>query len=177
MKAGLLGGEERVRAALSEATKKDDLIKKSVLPRKPVLSDKRQTSSYGGSSSCRSANRAKSPDPRSFKGRSKRADRSGRNPRGGDKSGPARSGHKDDGDEGVTSPKRKRPGKKGSDKKGEYTSLTVPVNPPQSFTECWPHFFTSAAIMMVTAIGLVVDHIPLLNSLPLGGRLSHCIEG
>ena len=31
--------------------------------------------------------------------------------------------------------------------------------------------------MMVTAIGLVVDHIPLLNSLPLGGRLSHCIEG
>ena len=169
---GLLGGEERVRAALSEATKKDDLLKKSIVPRKPQISDKKQKNSYGGSSSSRNNNRAKSPDSRRFKGGSSRAaDKSARNSRASD-----RSGNKDNAEEAVSSPKRKRPRKRVSDKKGEYISPTDFSNPPQSFTECWPHFFTSAAIMMITAVGLVVDHIPWLHSLPLGGRLSHCIE-
>ena len=169
---GLLGGEDRVRAVLTEATKKDDLLKKSVLPRKPPISDKKQKGSYGGSTSSRVSNRGKSPDTRKYKGSSsKGANKSARYSRGRE-----RPESKDDADEGAASPKKKRPRKRGSDKKGEYTSLSLPVNPPQSFMECWPNFFTSAAIMMVTAVGLIVDHIPLLNSLPLGGRLSQCID-
>jgi len=170
---GLLVGEDRVRAVLSEATKKDDLLKKSVLPRKPSAPEKKQKNTYGklGSSSSRNNNRSKSPDTQKYKGGSRGADRSGRHSRGG-----SRPAKKDNEDE-ETSPKRKRPRKRVSDKKGEYISPLISNNPPQSFSECWPGFFTSAAIMMISAVGLTVEHIPLLNKLPLGGRLSCCIEG
>ena len=52
-------GEERVRAVLGEATKKDDLIKKSLLPRKSLY-DKRSKSGYGAASSSSSSPRTTS---------------------------------------------------------------------------------------------------------------------
>ena len=54
-------------------------------------------------------------------------------------------------------------------KKGEFLS-------PQSFSEAWPSFFSAVAIMMVTAAGLVVDNIPKLEEIPLGGRLKYCLS-
>ena len=47
---------------------------------------------------------------------------------------------------------------------------------PKSFTEAWGSgFFSSAAIMLVTAVGLITDSLPLLHNLPIGGRLIHCV--
>ena len=40
----------------------------------------------------------------------------------------------------------------------------------------WPSFFTSKAIMLVTALGLVIDHIPTLDNIPIGGRLSQFLN-
>ena len=46
---------------------------------------------------------------------------------------------------------------------------------PQSFCEAWStNFFTPAAILMVTALGLVVDTLPALHEMPIGGRLGFC---
>ena len=73
--------------------------------------------------------------------------------------------------EETSSSKPRQSGRKGAArKKGKYLS-------PQSFCEAWPKFFSQAAIMMVTAVGLVVQNIPHLENIPLGGRLKHCIDG
>ena len=164
-------GEERVRAVLGEATKKDDLLKKSLLPRKSLYG-KRSKSSYGAASSTSAGG------SRSYRGKPGRGvnptDKERRSSRGADRTSP-----KVNDEDEANSPKRKRARRKGkgAEKKGECILPTIPLKSPESFNDVWPHFFTSAALMMVTAVGLVVDRIPLLYGLPLGGRLSHCVEG
>ena len=168
-------GEERVRTVLGEATKKDDLLKKSVIPKRTVP-EKQSRANYGGtaSSSRSGGQRSKSPEARKFKGNRKGSDKGGRNHRGSGRSSQKRREEKED--DPTASPRRKNPRKKGSDK-GECVLHLNTSNPPKSFTEAWPRFFSSTAIMMVTAVGLLVDRIPTLDSLPLGGRLRHCIDG
>ena len=41
----------------------------------------------------------------------------------------------------------------------------------------WGSFITSKAILLVTAVGLVVHKIPSLQNLPLGGKQRHCVDG
>ena len=77
----------------------------------------------------------------------------------------------DESDE-ETAPKDKRKSSgnskgKNQSKKGKY---------PSSFLEAWPTFFSASALLLVTAVGIVCDNIPTLDSLPLGGRLRHCID-
>ena len=166
---GLLGGPEKVRSVLGDATKQDDLLKKTLVPRF-------STKSRSGHERRRSRSRSRSP--RSGQGKASRSTRT----RGGGK--PYKSRNKstfididnkkgDSEDPGKTarasSSKGKGRGKKSSYKKGEYLT-------PQSFSEAWLSFFSKAAIMMVTAVGLAVNMIPTLDKLPLAGRLSSCIQ-
>ena len=54
------------------------------------------------------------------------------------------------------------------DKKGTFI--------PESLSEAWENYFSPVAIMMVTAVGLITSAIPALHQLPLGGRISKCIN-
>ena len=78
------------------------------------------------------------------------------------------------GDEhGSPKPAGKKKFKAGKGKKpakiGEYLS-------PSCFADAWSSFFSTTAIIMVTAVGLVTSCIPKLDSLPLAGRLKYCID-
>ena len=61
---------------------------------------------------------------------------------------------------------RSKKAKSDSKKKGEFSSCI----------ESWPSFFTAKAILLLTTLGLTIDHIPTLEDLPLGGRLKHFID-
>ena len=90
-------GEERVRTVLGEATKKDDLLKKSVIPKRTVP-EKQSRANYGGtaSSSRSGGQRSKSPEARKFKGNRKGSDKGGRNHRGSGRSSQKRREEKED---------------------------------------------------------------------------------
>ena len=47
---------------------------------------------------------------------------------------------------------------------------------PKSFNEAWSSFFSICAINLITAVGLLVDKLPLLHNKPIGGRLRFCHE-
>ena len=98
-------GEERVRAVLGEATKKDDLLKKSLLPRKSLYG-KRSKSSYGAASSTSAGG------SRSYRGKPGRGvnptDKERRSSRGADRTSP-----KVNDEDEANSPKRKRARRKG----------------------------------------------------------------
>ena len=59
-----------------------------------------------------------------------------------------------------------------SDKKSHNKKGTIPT----SFSEAWYTYLSPLAILMVTAVGLVVETIPSIHEIPLGGRLRVCIE-
>ena len=117
---GLLGGEERIRTALGNATKRDDLLKKSLLPKRTQPVKKKSVQQ----SPSKSANRqTRSPVRERYGGRKRgnedSSSRSRKVARG--------SKRKDDEDEG--SPKARSAGKKSAGKKkGKFLS-------PQSFSE------------------------------------------
>ena len=96
-------GEERVRAVLGEATKKDDLLKKSLLPRKSLYG-KRSKSSYGPASSTSAGG------SRSYRGKPGRGvnptDKERRSSRGADRT-------KVNDEDEANSPERKRARRKG----------------------------------------------------------------
>ena len=172
---GLLGGVEKVRSALGEATKQDELLKKTLVKRS--LKQKRGSSRRGARS------RSRSRSPLSAKNKPKNIYRykssKGRGGRGSktSKSGGANSSNKnkDESDDSSkdyskASAKGKGKGKKSDKTKGEYFS-------PHCLSDAWPNFFSSTAIMMVTAIGLAVDMVPRLDKLPLAGRIGTFING
>ena len=90
---GLLGGQEHVRSALTEATKRDDLLKKSLVPPRNVKNKKGRTTSYQGTSSGQSTSKFSSRTQRSperYRPRkgfydNRRDRRSGKSARDGDK--------------------------------------------------------------------------------------------
>ena len=48
---------------------------------------------------------------------------------------------------------------------------------PSSFEEAWSgNFFTASLLMLITSLGFIVSKIPWLQSLPIGGRLTHCLK-
>ena len=164
-KSGLLGTDDRVRSVLGEATKQDDLLKKALLPKKKFKSDKKPRSS----SSAYSSNPGRSKQPRW-----RSSDKSARGPRKRSREDSRDRGYErqdKDKEEGEYSPKSKKTSRKKSSIKKKGESLS-----PSSFSEAWPSFFSTAVIMLVTTVGLVIDKIPKLENLPLGGRISHCID-
>ena len=66
-------------------------------------------------------------------------------------------------------------GGKGQEKKqnnSEYFSET-----PKSFEAAWfSNFFSPSLLLLFTTLGFVVTRIPVLNNLPIGGRLSSCLD-
>ena len=164
-------GDERIRTVLGEATKKDDLVKKSVIPRRNPNKDRTSRGSNAGTSGPSNI-RSRSPQDRG-RGNGYRKPRGS----GGAKYGRGNSGkqygksdHREDDDDNDSKSKGRKPKSGEKKKKGECLS-------PQSFSEAWSNFFTSAAVLLVTSVGLIVENIPALDSLPLGGRLRHCIDG
>ena len=164
-------GEEKVRSYLGELTKQDELLKKTVVPKRPTIDRKSGGGSKAGTSG--GGNRSRSP------GRYNRNSGGGKNNHHNKRSTRGKSGGSsprrakvddDSGEETVPKDKRKGSGNpkgKNQSKKGEY---------PSSFLEAWPTFFSASALLLVTAVGIVCDNIPTLDSLPLGGRLRHCID-
>ena len=48
---------------------------------------------------------------------------------------------------------------------------------PQSFGEAWTNgFFSPSALMLVASIGIILESIPALSTLAIGGRLLHCVS-
>ena len=153
-------GEDKIRSVLSEVTKSEDLLKKTIMPPRRV------------------DRKAKPPNAV--------AARSGQPPKhksGGQASGSgAKYQHKEkfkkkrkeyeEEEEDSAAPASKKKQSMGGKKKFQNKSEFVS---PLSFSEAWPAFFSSTAILMVTAIGLFIDNIPTLDKMPLGGRLRHCI--
>ena len=171
---GLLGGEDKVRGILGEATKQDELLKKTLVP-------KSKYKPKDGGSSARSKFRSRSRSPyRRGKGNGSRKSGKGGNKYNGTKgagrkdSRQSRNYSEDESprDSGAAKDKSKGKNKKSTNKsnKGEYFL-------PDSLAAAWPSFFSTTAIMMVTAVGLVVNMIPALDKLPLAGRISRCIDG
>ena len=87
------------------------------------------------------------------------------------------------------SPPRKRRAPKalpaaaaGSSRDAPWDATRIPRNQseyfsPKSFVQAWGEgFFSSVAILMVTAVGLIVDNLPSLHNLPIGGRLVCCVS-
>ena len=152
---------------MGDLTKQDDLLKKAVVPKRS--SDRRSQGSNAGTS----GNRSRSPDNRSRrnygnsgKGANKR---NYKGKPGGSSAKKARP--ENDSEDDAPHPKSKNKpsgGAKGKNaKKGEF---------PSSFSQAWPAFFSATAMLMVASVGLVLDYIPTLDSLPLGGRLRHCVQ-
>ena len=151
---------------MGDLTKQDDLLKKAVVPKRS--SDRRSQGSSAGTS----GNRSRSPDNRSRrnygnsgKGANKR---NYKGKPGGSSAKKARPENDSEDDAPQPKSKNKSGGAKGKNaKKGEF---------PSSFSQAWPAFFSATAMLMVASVGLVLDYIPTLNSLPLGGRLRHCVQ-
>ena len=71
---------------------------------------------------------------------------------------------------------QEKPAASGSGQQREEHKSKSEFTSPKSFLDAWTNgFFTSAAIMLVTAVGLVTDKLLFLHSLPIGGRLMSCV--
>ena len=114
----------------------------------------------------------------------------GKRPRSRSRSGsrsPAR-GHRDRSDYSSSSsgkrqknskPKKLGGGSGGGSSSGKYDnkkSYNKKGTIPTSFSEAWYTYLSPLAILMVTAVGLVVETIPTIHEIPLGGRLRVCID-
>ena len=167
---GLLGGEEKVKSVLGDLTKSDELLKKAVIPKRPLNDRRSQGSSAGTSGNSRSKSPERGNRNKNYgRGNNKRGNK-GKS--GGGYAKKARPDHdsEDDAPPPNSKDKRKPSGNargKNNSKKGEC---------PSSFSEAWPSFFSTYAMMLVTTVGLLLDNIPTLDMLPLGGRLRHCVQ-
>ena len=67
-------------------------------------------------------------------------------------------------------------GKKEDSAKGSFSSKHPEFSSPLSFMEAWDlSFFTAPALLLLSTLGFVVNSVPTLDKLSLGGRLRLCI--
>ena len=152
-------GEDKVRSVLADATKQDELLCKAVVPRK-AAKNRMSKGDRSGTSGEQNSVRSRSRSPRRSGGA-----RGFRNPK-------LQQAKKDGGPKDRKfrgSDKKAKGPKKDGDKKGEFSS-------PPSSSAAWPSFFSALAIMMVTSAGFIIDRIPTLHCMRLGGRLMHCAQ-
>ena len=178
--AGLLGGDNSVRSRLQEAAKEDELLAKTMVKA-------RKTPQSRGGGRTKRPHRSRSRSRRRSSSRTKR-DRS-RTPRGsrqdsgsssrqsGRGRGSRPRGGKSSSGNNNNSGKKDDPEKKDGPGKEAGKSKDPILSSPSSFTEAWgSSFFSASAIMLLTSLGFIVDSIPALDNLPLGGRLRHCTK-
>ena len=163
---GILGGEASTRATIAAATKEDELIK-AALKHPPKKHAPKQSapaprkSSASKPSTSREERRARSRSPVKESSHGQGGSRSRGSGQGAGKSRrPSNKGNRENrGDKGGKE-KRKR----------EYTYHT-----PQSFEQAWSSsFFSASLLLMLTTLGFIIKRIPILNEIPIGGRLSRC---
>ena len=64
---------------------------------------------------------------------------------------------------------------KGDHKKNNKSEYTF--SSPGSFEEAWSgSFFSPSILLLITTLGFVVNRIPVLHNIPIGGRLRLCID-
>ena len=177
--SGLLGGDTSVRSRLLEATKEDELLTKTMVkPRK-----KPQNRSGGGAKKphrSRSRSRRRSGSrtrrERSRTPRGNRQDTGSGSRQSGRGRGSRPRGGKSNNGNNNNSQKSDAEKKDGSSKDAGKSKDPI-LSSPSSFMEAWgSSFFSASAILLLTSMGFVVDFIPALDDLPLGGRLRHCSQ-
>ena len=174
---GLFGGEKAVRSKLSDASKEDDLLAKTINKSSRSRKNFKGKQNKSRRSSRRSRSRSRSRRSRSrsrgspHRTRSKKQKAgSGKTGKGGRQSGSGKDNAGDRSKDGDKAEASHRSRKKKSSKDFYYSS-------PLSFDEAWNNnFFSATALLMITSLGFMLSWIPYLNQLPLGGRLSRCIE-
>ena len=147
-------GEEKIKKVLGDSTKKSTMLNKAVASRKTFRKKSSTGSSTNGN---RSRSRSRSESPRRYNKNRGSSSNSSRKRKSGNGGG----GGKDSQD---SKPKRSK--KDSSKKKGIISSCI----------SSWPTLLTSQAILLVTSLGFVMDFIPSLDNIPLGGRLSNFME-
>ena len=160
-----------MKQVLGDSTKKDSILKKAVLPRKRYT-EKRES----GSSSGRRRSRSRSSSPRRSKNDNK-SKGSGSSSKGSSNYSRKRNsggGGKSTGDYGSKAKKSKSDSSK---KKGNFdSSISTLPSIIDSCISTWPSFLTAKAIMMVTTLGLIMNKIPSLDNIPIGGRISQFLN-
>ena len=133
--------------------------------------------SCSGKRRSRSRSRRSRSDSRSRSSRRDKASGSGSGSAkysGGGKRGKSYHSHKKSGKDKSKSDDK--PVEKDADKQ-KSTKSSKDFSSPSTFDEAWgTSFFLASAVLLITSLGFIVDTIPLLNKLPLGGRLKHCIQ-
>ena len=67
-------------------------------------------------------------------------------------------------------------GRKEDSAKDSISSKHPEFSSPLSFMEAWDlSFFTAPALLLLSTLGFVVNSVPTLDKLSLGGRLRPCI--
>ena len=141
-----------MRSVITESTKNKSILAKAVVTRRRYRAGGGGYSRRDGDDTRRDhhkrSRRDESRSPRRYSN-----SRSGQ--RGGRSSATKRKRGSGSGDKTNKKPK--------NDKKGNSYSLPEPLS----------SILTPAAIMLVTALGFVIDGISTLHELPIGGRISH----
>ena len=139
---------------LGDATKKNTVLNKAVAPKKYTKNYKRGSKQDYRD---RDRERSRSSSPR----RDRSRDRSGGS---GSKYNNRKRKSSRDNDK---SSKKAKTGSGSNKKKGIIANFD---------TWTWSSFLTSSAIMMVTALGLVTQYLPTMETFPLGGRIQYYID-
>ena len=154
-------GEEKIRSVLSEVTKSEDLLKKTIVPPRKVDRKARPPNAVAARSGQPPKHKHKPSGQASGSGAQYQPKK--------EKFKKKRKEYEEEEEDSAAPPKKKQSKGGKKFKKGEFVS-------PLSFSEAWPAFFSSLAILMVTSIWLILNNIPAMDKMPLGGRLRHCLQ-
>ena len=147
-------GEKNIRSTISEATANEAVLKKAVRQKKKSKYDNTAQKRRDRSSS-RTRYRSRSRSPPSRK-------------RSGDYNYYKSSG--------SSYKKRKKSG--GGGGSGSSSKKSKPVKSKgmiSTFDDFWSNI-SNTALSMVKSVGISTDNIPSLDKMPVGGRLTHCID-
>ena len=148
-------GDDKLRSVLTNATKKDEVVKKAMVPTKSYYGKRKKNSSFD-------------------RDRSRSRDRSGTS--GSRSRNPSSSSWKSKGS-GYQKKKRKSSSyNTSSSSKKKKADKDKSGNIPTCFSTAWNSYISPTVLLILTSIGLVVDNIPKLDAMPLGGRIQHCYE-
>ena len=170
---GIMGGDNNLRKRLDTTLKTDDLLAKAVVKKRSEFHGSRKNSSrrnrgFKERRASRSRSRSRKKDRRDSPTPRNRSSRKG----GPGGSGSGKSGNSGGGGKGKSS-YGKGKSSRDQDKKKQSKYFVS----PSSFEEAWDgNFFSPPMLLLLTALGILIDKIPLVSKLPIGGRLRHCLN-
>ena len=153
LKYSIILGEKNIRSTITDATATEAVLKKAIRPKKPKYDYSAQKRRDHSPARTRNRSRSRSPPSR------KRSDSYNYNKSSG--SSYKNQKRKSDSSGGGSSKKKRK-----SDK-SKGTIL--------SFDDFWSNV-SNTALTLVKSVGLSTDNIPSLDAMPVGGRLTHCID-